>query len=131
MRLVFLSTPPSFSVMVTCGYHPVPPILQASSQASPHRHDAPSGSLFSPWEDLQLHTGRNRLGGPCPCCFCCSSCCLGCLGVVLDEETGQLHDGSLKKTKETKIKHAITRAITPAITRLSHDNPRDNPAITS
>ena len=48
MRLVFLSTPPSFSVMVTCRYHPVPPILQASSPGSPNRHDAPSGSLFSP-----------------------------------------------------------------------------------
>ena len=46
--LVFLSTPPSFSVMVTCRYHPVPAILQASSPGSPHRHDAPSGSLFSP-----------------------------------------------------------------------------------
>ena len=48
MRLVFLSTPPSFLVMVTCPYNPVPPILQASSLGSPHRHDAPSGSLFSP-----------------------------------------------------------------------------------
>ena len=67
------------------------------------------------------------MAGRAPCCFCCSACCLGCLGVVLDEDTGQLQDGSLKKTKETKKKHAITRAITPAITRLSRDNPRDNP----
>ena len=57
MRLVFLSTPPSFSVMVTCRYHPVPPILQASSPGSPHRHDAPSGSLFSPSSSNRAATG--------------------------------------------------------------------------
>ena len=57
MRLDFLSTPPSFSVMVTCRYHPVPPIWQASSRGSPHRHDAPSGSLFSPSSSGQLHDG--------------------------------------------------------------------------
>ena len=48
MRLVFLFTPPSSLVMVTCRYHPVPPLLQASSPESPNRHEAPSGSLFSP-----------------------------------------------------------------------------------
>ena len=57
MRLVFLSTPPYFSVMVTCRYHPVPPILQASSPGSPHRHDAPSGSLFSPSSSTWSATG--------------------------------------------------------------------------
>ena len=48
MRLVFLSTLLSFSVMVTCRYHPVPRIHQALFPGSPHRHDAPSGSLFFP-----------------------------------------------------------------------------------
>ena len=57
MRLIFLSTPPSFSVMVTCWYHPVPPILQASSAGSPHRHDAPSGGLFSASSSTRTATG--------------------------------------------------------------------------
>ena len=57
MRLVFLSTPPSFSVMVTCRYHPVPPIQQASSAGSPHRQAAPSGSLFSPTSSAWAATG--------------------------------------------------------------------------
>ena len=57
MRLVFLSSPPSFSVMVTCPYHPVPPIRQASSPGSPHRHDAPSGSPFSPSSSTRAATG--------------------------------------------------------------------------
>ena len=46
MRFVFLSTPPTFSVMVTCPYHPVPPCRQASSAGSPHRQGAPSASLL-------------------------------------------------------------------------------------
>ena len=39
-----------------------------------------------------------------------------CLGWVLDEETRQLQDGGLGRTKETKKKHAITTSITHAIT---------------
>ena len=35
MRWVFLSNPPSFSVMVTCQYHPVHRRQQASSAGSP------------------------------------------------------------------------------------------------
>ena len=99
MRLDFLSTPPSFSVMVTCRYHPVPP---HSAGLIPKLPQPPGRPLWQPLLPLQLHTGRHRLGGPCPCCFCCSSCCSGWLGFVLDEDTGQLHDGGLRKTKETK-----------------------------
>ena len=57
MRLVFLSTPPSFSVMVTCRYHPVPPCRQASSAGSPDRQAAPSNSLFSPASSARAATG--------------------------------------------------------------------------
>ena len=57
MRLVFLSTPNSFSVMVTCRYHPVPPIRQASSPGSPHRQAAPSATLFSPSSSTRAATG--------------------------------------------------------------------------
>ena len=57
MRLVFLSTTPSFSVMVTCRYHPVPPIRQASSRGSPRCHDAASRSLFSPSSSTRAATG--------------------------------------------------------------------------
>ena len=57
MRLVFLSNPPSFSVMVTCRYHPFPPCRQASSAGSPHRQVAPSGRLFSPSSSARAATG--------------------------------------------------------------------------
>ena len=55
--LVFLSTPPSFSVMVTRRYHPFPPCRQASSAGSPHRQSAPSGRLFSPSSSARAATG--------------------------------------------------------------------------
>ena len=57
MRLVFLSTPPSFSVMVTCRYHPAPPIRQASSAGSPYRQAVPSAGLFSPSSSARAATG--------------------------------------------------------------------------
>ena len=57
MRLDFLSSPPSFSVMVIYRYHPVPPILQTSSPGSPHRQTAPSASLFSPSSSTRAATG--------------------------------------------------------------------------
>ena len=76
----------------------------------------PRRPLRQPLLPLQLHTGCHRLGGPCPCSFCCSSRCSGWLGFVLNEDMGQLHDGGMRKTKETKKKHAITTAITRAIT---------------
>ena len=57
MRLVFLSTPPFFSVTVICQYHPVPPIRQASSAGSAHRQAAPSGILFSPSSSARAATG--------------------------------------------------------------------------
>ena len=57
MRVVFLSTPPSFSVVVTCRSHPVPPIRQALCAGSPHRHAAPSTSLFSPSSSARAATG--------------------------------------------------------------------------
>ena len=57
MKLVFLSTPPSFSVMVTCRIHPVPPIRQASSAGSPQRQAAPSASLLSPSSSARAATG--------------------------------------------------------------------------
>ena len=57
MRLVFLSTPPAFSVMVTCRYHPVPTIRQASSAGSPHRRATSSGGLFSPSSSARAATG--------------------------------------------------------------------------
>ena len=88
VRLVFLSNPPSFSVMVTS----VPsgsPLLAGLVRRLPPPPGCPLGQPLLP---LQLRTGRHRLGGPCPCCFCCSCCCCGCLGCVLDEETRQLQD---------------------------------------
>ena len=57
MRLVFLSTPPSFSVVVTFRYLPVPPNRQASSAGSPHRQAAASGSLFSLSNSARAGTG--------------------------------------------------------------------------
>ena len=59
MRLVFLSTPPYFSVMVTSRYHPVPPCRQASSAGSPHRQAAPSASFLisSPSTTARAATG--------------------------------------------------------------------------
>ena len=59
MRLVFLSTPPSFSMMVTCRYYPVPSCRQASSASYPQRQTAPSGSLLisSPSSSARAATG--------------------------------------------------------------------------
>ena len=70
MRLVFLSNPPSFPVMVTCRYNPPPPYLAGLVRRLP---PPPGCPLRQPLLPLQLLTGRHRLGGPCPCCFCCSS----------------------------------------------------------
>ena len=88
MRFVVLSTPPSFSLMVTCQYHPVRPCRQASSAGSPHRQVP----LCQPLDLLppQLRTGRQRLGGPCSYRFRCSHCCF--LGRLLDEKAWQLQE---------------------------------------
>ena len=97
--MVFLSIPPSFSMMVTCRYHSV----------------LPSGSHFSPSSSARAATGLIARV-PALCYFCCtSSCCCCCLGCLFDEETRQLQDGGLRRTKEIK-KHAITTAIAQAIT---------------
>ena len=124
MRLVFLSTPPYFSVMVTCRYHPVPPIRQASSTGSPRGKAAPSGSLFSPSSFAQAATGMEARApvasaAPPPAAVAASAASLtkrrsSCRIVASEEQ---------KKPK----KHAITTATTRAITRLERDNPRDNP----
>ena len=84
------------------GDPPVPTRPPHPAGLIPRLPPAPRRPLRQPLLPLQLQPGRHRLRGPCPCCFCCSACYLGCLGVVLDEDTGQLQDGSLKKTNETK-----------------------------
>ena len=111
MRLIFLSNPPSFSVMVTCRYHPVPPCRQASSAGYPHRQAAPSGSLLisSLSSSARAATG---LAARAPAAAWAAAAAVA-LGGLLDEVTRQLQDcGMGRKTK----KHAITTAITRAIT---------------
>ena len=112
MRLVFLSTPPSFSVMVTCRYHPVPPIRQASSAGSPHRQAAPSASLFSPSSTTRAATGlAARAPAACAAPGAATSASAGSLTKI----RGSCRTVAREEQKKQK-KHAITTAITRAIT---------------
>ena len=85
MRLVFLSTPPSFSLMLTCQYYPVPPIRQASSAGSPHRQAAPSASLFTPSGSARVATG---LAARAPAASAAPAAAAGALAGSLTKRSG-------------------------------------------
>ena len=113
MRLVFLSAPPSFSVMVTCRYHQGPPIRQASSAGSPHRQAAPSGSLFSPSSSARAATG---LEARAPAA---SAAPLALAAVALAASSTNRRSSCrivAWEEQNKQKKHAITTAITRAIT---------------
>ena len=112
MRLVFLSGPPSFSVMVTCRYHPVLPIRQASSAGSPHRQAAPCGSLFSPSSSARAATGsaaRAPAASAAPAAAAASA-------ASWTKRRGSCRIVAWEEQKKQKQKHAITTAITRVIT---------------